>query len=174
MKISKRLLIPASLSLLIAACGGASPRTTASQSHRSPLAYAQCMHAHGVPNYPDPGPGGGIDKAKVIALGASPQITRAQNDCQHAMPVAGLGPAGSEPPPRTRFADELALARCVRSHGFPTFPDPTHAAELTRAMIAGAGIDLHQPALAQAADACVGVTHGGITRAMVARFISGQ
>jgi hypothetical protein len=41
-------------------------------------------------------------------------------------------------------------------------------------MLASAGIDLHQPAVLQAADACVGVTHGVITKAVVARFVAGH
>ena len=41
-------------------------------------------------------------------------------------------------------------------------------------MVVAAGIDLHQPAVVQAADACAGVTHGYITKAVVARFIAGQ
>ena len=41
-------------------------------------------------------------------------------------------------------------------------------------MLANAGIDLHQPAVMQAADACVGVTHGFITKAAVARFVAGH
>jgi hypothetical protein len=41
-------------------------------------------------------------------------------------------------------------------------------------MLAQAGINLHQPAVVQAADACTSATHGVITRAMVRRFIAGQ
>jgi hypothetical protein len=41
-------------------------------------------------------------------------------------------------------------------------------------MLAQAGIDLHQPAVVQAADACVHVTHGLLTRVDVAHFIAGQ
>ena len=48
----------------------------------------------------------------------------------------------------------------MRSHGFPSFPDPTSSGQLTHEMLANAGINLHQPAVLQAADACVGVTHG--------------
>ncbi len=65
------------------------------------------------------------------------------------------------------------MSRCIRAHGFPSFPDPTTSGQLTREMLAQAGIDLHEPALAQAADACVGVTHGVITKAVVARFVAG-
>jgi hypothetical protein len=41
-------------------------------------------------------------------------------------------------------------------------------------MLANAGINVHQPAVIEAADACVGVTHGFITRAAVARFVAGH
>jgi hypothetical protein len=41
-------------------------------------------------------------------------------------------------------------------------------------MVSNAGIDIHQPAALRAADDCVGVTHGVITRAAVASFISGH
>jgi hypothetical protein len=41
-------------------------------------------------------------------------------------------------------------------------------------MVASAGINLHQPAVLQAGDACVSVTHGVITKAAVARFVAGQ
>jgi hypothetical protein len=68
----------------------------------------------------------------------------------------------------------LAFARCLRSHGFPKFPDPNRSGQLTHQMLAQAGIDLHEPALLQAADACTSVTHGVITKAAVARFVAGQ
>ena len=41
-------------------------------------------------------------------------------------------------------------------------------------MLASAGIDIHQPAVVRAADVCVGVTHGLITKAGVARFVAGH
>jgi hypothetical protein len=68
----------------------------------------------------------------------------------------------------------LAFARCLRSHGFPDFPDPTSSGQLTHEMLATAGINLRQPALVPAADACVSVTHGLITKAAVARFVAGE
>ena len=67
----------------------------------------------------------------------------------------------------------MAFARCIRSHGFPSFPDPTGNGELTQEMAAAAGINLHQPAVLQAGYACVGVTHGFITRAAVAHAVNG-
>ena len=68
----------------------------------------------------------------------------------------------------------LAFARCLRSHGFANFPDPSSSGDLTHQMLANAGINLHQPAMLQAADACVSVTHGVITKTAVARFVAGQ
>jgi hypothetical protein len=68
----------------------------------------------------------------------------------------------------------VAFARCLRSHGFVNFPDPTSGGDLTHQMLATAQINLQQPALVQAADACVGVTHGVITKAVVARFVAGH
>ena len=41
-------------------------------------------------------------------------------------------------------------------------------------MVAGAGINLHQPAVLQAGEVCVSVTHGYITKSVVARFAAGQ
>jgi hypothetical protein len=73
-----------------------------------------------------------------------------------------------------QIAEELAFARCVRNHGFPSFPDPTSDGQLSHEMIDAAGINLHQPAVLQAGDACVGVTHGLLTRAAVARFVAGH
>ena len=56
---------------------------------------------------------------------------------------------------RVRVTAALAFARCLRGRGFPRFPDPTSTGELSHEMLASAGIDMHQPALLRAADACV-------------------
>jgi hypothetical protein len=52
-----------------------------------------------------------------------------------------------------QIAAFLTFARCIRSHGFPSFPDPTSSGELTHQMVANAGISLRQPAVLQAGDA---------------------
>jgi len=62
----------------------------------------------------------------------------------------------------------------MRRHGISNFPDPSSTGELTHEMVASAGINLHQPAVLQAGDACTSVTHGIITKAVVARFVAGQ
>jgi hypothetical protein len=133
------------------------------------VAYAQCMRTHGVPNFPDPTSSGGSKEAVVSALKevSNSQAEAAQTACQH------LQPNGSQPT-QAQFAQHLrallAFARCMRTHDIPNFPDPTSSGQVTHEMLAHAGINLHQPAVLQAADACVSVTHGVLTRAAVARF----
>ena len=103
----------------------------------------------------------------------SPAFQSAYTACGHLLP-AGHGPNQNAPRNQAQTVALLAFARCLRSHGFPSFPDPTSSGELTREMLARAGIDLHQPAVVRAADACTSVTHGVITRAVVARFVAGR
>ena len=67
-------------------------------------------------------------------------------------------------------APALAWAACLRSHGVPTYPDPTYARNGRPVItdLAGAGIDTRSPAFIGAARACNGhgipVDQGGIER----------
>ena len=163
-----------SLSLLTAGCGGGSSTPAATTTKQNgALVYSHCMHSHEVPNFPDPNSSGQIPKNQVIALDlSSPQFEAAQRACAQLYPYRG--PAESAAQGQVHTAALLALARCVRGHGFPSFPDPTSSGQVTYEMLANAGINLRQPAALQAADACVSVTHGVITKATVARFVAGQ
>lgn len=175
----RRPLIPTSLvpaaavSLLIAGCGGGSPRSTATATttHTGALALADCMRSHGVPNFPDPNSSGVISKAEVIPLLGTPQFEPARRACAHLS--SGLGRQEPAVPTPTRLADALAFARCMRAHGFPSFPDPTSQGQLTPQMVTAAGIDLHQPDLLRAGLACVPVTHGLLTWASIERAVNG-
>ncbi len=60
----------------------------------------------------------------------------------------------------------------MRKHGFPTLPDPTSHGQLTLEMITQAGINLRQPAVLQAGDACVSVSHGQVTKGDVAQAVA--
>jgi hypothetical protein len=128
------------------------------------------MRSHGVPNFPDPTSGRAFKNAFNTK---SPAFASADAACQHLMPAGGQ-PNQSVRQTPAHVTALLAFARCLRGHGFANFPDPTSNGQVTHQMIASAGINLHQPALVQAADACVGATHGVITRAIVARFIAGH
>ena len=128
-----------------------------------------------MPNFPDPTSGEGIrDKPAVVGalkeVGKS-QAEAAQTACLH------LQPNGGEPTQAElaqHLSDLLAFARCMRTRGITNFPDPTSSGQVTHEMLAKAGVDVHQPAVLQAADACVSLTHGVLTKAAVARFAEGH
>jgi hypothetical protein len=179
------LAIGAALSATaIAACGSSSPQTTTNSAsgpthaqiqryQTDAVKFTDCMRNHGIANFPDaPGPNGAGGRTwKSAFQNSSPGFVTAETACHHLLP--GGGQTGNSPPSHRQTAAMLAFARCVRGHGFTRFPDP-NGSGITHQMLAAAGIDLHQPALVRAADACVGVTHGAITRAIVARFIAGH
>ena len=163
----------------IAACGSNSPGSARAagpggrpaRTQQDEVNFVGCMRSHGVQNWPDPESNGQFDKPTLEQLGVSrSRLQAASAGCQHPLPSGGQpapNPAGGQ----AQIAALVAFARCLRSHGFSTFPDPTRSGELTHEMLANSGINLHQPAVRQAADACVGVTHGVVTRAVAARFV---
>ena len=173
------------VAMVLAACGSGAARSSDSSSaarpptqaqeqqfQRDSVEFAGCVRDHGVANFPDPTSPREF-KSSMGAMSGSPAFQSAATACRHLLPGGG-GPSQNPPRSPAQVAAALAFARCLRSHGFPDFPDPTSAGDLTHQMLAAAGINLHQPAVVQAADACVGVAHGYITRTDVARFIAGQ
>jgi hypothetical protein len=173
---------------VIVACGSTSSGSSSSsnpgaqptqaqlqQEQQDVVRFADCMRSHGVPSFPDPTTS---PRAFKTALDPnterSPAFRSAVTGCQHLLPGGGLHPNPPQAPSHAQLAAELAFARCLRSHGFPSFPDPSSTGELSHEMLANAGINIHQPAVVQAADACVGVTHGLVTRADIARFVAGR
>ena len=138
--------------------------------------FASCMRSHGVPSFPDPATSPREFKFSLSPSSGnaqSPAFQSAETACQHLLPGGGQ-PTQSQEHSQAQTAALLAFARCIRSHGFSSFPDPNGSGELTHEMVANAGINLHQPAVLQAGDACTSVTHGIITKAVVARFVAGQ
>jgi hypothetical protein len=135
------------------------------------------MRSHGVSSFPDPvvkTSGSSVSVAIRVtpALTSSPSFKSAQKACSHILPGPkgqGLSPAQQQA--RTRAM--LAFAQCLRTHGFPRFPDPTAQGQLSLEMVTAAGIDLHTPALLTAGKACASVTHGQITPAQVVQAING-
>jgi hypothetical protein len=135
----------AALALLVTACsGGPSPTgagnsATAARSAATPSAvgYSQCVRSHGVPNYPDPGSDGQLPKGDAQQFGVSTsQYQAAQQACQHLLPTGGSLAQqqyqcmeNSDCPPalvQQMMTADMKLARCMRSHGVPNFPDPTN------------------------------------------------
>ena len=99
--------------------------TTAAGSHISPaLAFAKCMRADGVPNFPDPVPGSGFKfSIPSGSVSQGPAFRSAQAKCQ---PLIGSFPAfGSTTHPTDRTLAKLVrIAQCMRRHGIAQFPDP--------------------------------------------------
>jgi hypothetical protein len=172
----------AAFSLLAAGCGGGgSPgvasvassttaATTTTQNGADALVpFSRCMRSHGVPTFPDPST---IHpqalKATVQQLAAgNPRFPAAQRACNHLLPNGGSGSQEAGQQSRTRLADMLSFARCMRSHGVSRFPDPSAQSGLTVEMVQAQGIDVRSPAVLRVVGACLPATHGALTPAKV-------
>ena len=119
------------LAVLAAGCGGSDgPGTTgasAGTAMTQALAYTRCIRSHGVGDFPDPTtPAGGGVAFQINAgpggdLNANNPTFRAANQACRALLPGGQQPAT---PPSPKIAAEGKWARCMRSHGAPSFPDP--------------------------------------------------
>ena len=188
-----RLLTIAAIAsgVLMAGCGGSSPSatrgggasstasaaanagtaTTSPGSSASPaqpdqnlLNFATCMRANGVPNFPDPKPGGGFR----FPASPAPAFAAAQAKCHKLLPNGG-----APPPFNPQALVQLRqIAVCMRRHGVPDFPDPEKApasgppnppagsdriTDYNGVLLAfPTALDLQSPAFQQAATACGG------------------
>jgi hypothetical protein len=153
-----------------AGSGGGPSQAQLQKDQRDATSFARCMRSHGV-SIPDPTVSPYAFKKSFN--NPSPGFQSAYTPCAHLLP-AEHAPNQDTPNSRAQTVALLAFARCMRSHGFSSFPDPTGSGELTHEMVANARIDLHDPAVVTAADACTSVTHGVITRSTVAHFVAGH
>ncbi len=148
-----------SVALGLAACGSSKPKATAASN--SQLALAQCMRAHGVPNFPDPivGPGGaGFSISQSLSGGplsvdgitfGGPAFTSAGKTCK-------LFGGGTAPPPvsESQKLQEFHFAECMRAHGVPKFPDPVFPPGGGIERKLSPGVNPDSPAFQRAAKAC--------------------
>jgi hypothetical protein len=108
----------------IAACGssGKSNNGSGSGGRPSGIAVARCMRAHGITNFPDPGPGGGIQIPAGSGINPqSPGFQSAQKTCFKLLPGGGPGRGQASESQKRQM---LAMSECMRRHGLSTFPDP--------------------------------------------------
>ena len=88
--------------------------------------------------------------------------------CSHLLPTnGGAGSQETAQQQRTRLADGLSFARCMRNHGVARFPDPTAQGQLTVEMVQAQGIDVRSPAVLRIVQACLPASHGALTPAKV-------
>jgi hypothetical protein len=185
MRCSRPLMLTAvvpvaALSLLSAGCGGGSGSPgVASVGSSTPaagtttqsglVAFGACMRAHGVPNFPAPG----SPKSDVVAIAeANPKFDSAQNSCDPLLPNGSLAAPETAQQIRTKLADQLSFARCMRDRGVSRFPDPTAQGQLTVEMVEAQGIDVHSPAVLRVVQTCLPASHGGLTMKKVAEAIN--
>lgn len=127
------------------------------------VAYAACMHEHGVPNFPEPqvsehGNSVSVKMAVPVSVGHNPKFNTAQQACRKLLP--GSGPQTHRALTPAQQEQYLKAAACIRSHGVPNFPDPTFS---------GGGVHIeHQdlnensPAFKTAVHDCESLIPGGV------------
>jgi hypothetical protein len=114
------------------------------------VAYAKCMRDHGISDFPDPtagagggggfeihGPGNGGDLMRT-----NPRFQAADHACKSLLPA-------QRPPNPAQATAEVKLAACMRSHGFPSFPDPDG-----KGVFHLGGIDTESPQFQSAMNTC--------------------
>jgi hypothetical protein len=132
-------LLPAlAATLAVAGCGSSGKSTLNGAASQAGVGVqlADCIRAHGVPNFPDPtaSDGGGVQIQASRSSGSgqsmtvngvsvnAPAFQSAMRACQRYMPRGG----GKLPPGGIATIRKTALkfAACMRSNGVPNFPDP--------------------------------------------------
>jgi hypothetical protein len=147
----------AGVALLAAACSGGSPAAAGLTAYQKSVAYAQCMRAHGEPSYPDPTSNGGfILNGKKDHLNGS-LMPSANKTCQHLLPKSAPMTAAQQ---RQLTSQALKFVACMRSHGLPTFPDPTVNANGVEFRVP-AGVHPGSTQLQSAQQACQKLLPGG-------------
>ena len=129
----------------------------------SPLAHAECMRSHGVPDFPDPGPIRIDVKAHPDLDPTSPTFVGAQKACVSLEPG---GTTGITVSPQLQAA-ALAYSACMRSHGFPKFADPVFDSSGEHVSINGIDTDSAQfqnaDKLCQTSTGLAGLSNGTST-----------
>ena len=124
---SRRVLVLALsvvVSVTLAACGSSNSSSSSSSTKAAAgIRFADCMRAHGVPNFPDPQGGGGGSNFQIGAGldPRSPAFQSAQKACAKLLP--GGGPLHGHASEQQKLM-MLHLSQCMRKHGLSNFPDP--------------------------------------------------
>jgi hypothetical protein len=113
------------------------------------------MRSHGVPNYPDPtiSSSGGQVQMRIspgTANPNSPAFKSADSACHHLLPGGGVPKGLTSAQAKVQ---EVKFADCMRAHGVPNFPDPSHDG----AFDLPPGLNPQAPQFSQAQQACKSV-----------------
>lgn len=125
--------------------GSEAPDTGSNPNGGPAAVFDACLRTHGVPNMPGPSPGKLSTPAGVDPN--SPQFQKAERECVKLVPQDA--PPALVPHPVEPL---LAFARCMRSRGVTSFPDPDSQGHFhTSAM---GGIDSNSPLFQTAIKTC--------------------
>ena len=118
------------------------------------------MRTHGEPGWPDPNSQGGFDFHGTSGVDFnSSTYTSATKACQHLLPNGGQV---TQAQLQQGLTAALKYAQCMRTHGLPTFPDPTMSAGGSGiSMGPPSGISPNSPQLQAAQKACRSLQPGG-------------
>lgn len=113
------------------------------------------MRSHGVPGYPDPQVSSSGNQVEVrISPGSanpnSPAFKSADHGCHELLPNGGAPSGGHSAEAK---AQDVTFADCMRAHGVPNFPDPSHDG----AFDLPPGLDPQAPQFNRAEKACQSV-----------------
>jgi hypothetical protein len=117
--LSAPAIVALACALALPACGSSS-KQRADRAGNTRIAFSTCMRAHGVPNFPDPAGGGGLNIAGTGINPQSPAFKSAQAECFKLMPGGGPSTHGSA----QQIKQATEAAECMRKHGVTGFPDP--------------------------------------------------
>jgi hypothetical protein len=138
---------------------GSQPTTTAgsgagsASAGTSPLAeavtYSQCIRSHGVPNFPDPvqTPDGGYG---YRTSGIDPNSAAFQGALQACKSLPSPWNSTGQELSSAQQQSWLNWAACIRTHGVPSFPDPTFSGS----EVHDSGITPNSTSIQSAMDAC--------------------
>lgn len=158
------LAVTVGLVLLTAACGGgpssSDPSSTSTRSaYATRLAFVRCIRAHGVPTYPDPTSIGDEPPGTKERFVNNPQYRTAFGACRYLLTNGGQ-PTQTPQANAMTEAGAVKLAGCMRTHGYPRFPDPTiDSAGQPVFNLQTAGIPPHSPQLLAAIHGCISRLH---------------
>jgi hypothetical protein len=154
------------LAVLAAGCGSSTgPGGAGSGSTKAQfLAYSRCMRGRGVSDFPDPitPAGGGVAFSINGGPGSdlnpnNPTYKAANQACRSLLPAGVQSATGPSP----KIAAEVRWARCMRSHGVPSFPDPNNQGAFDSAKFGDT-----TPAFHAASKACTTLQPTGAVRAV--------
>jgi hypothetical protein len=160
--------------LVLAACGGASAPGVASTKGSSTttttaagssgnsgdtaaqlvelVKFVSCIRTHGVADMPEPLSGGGFSRSALQTATVSPRFNAALKACQSLAVASGYVESQAE---KEHFVElHLKISECMRTHGFPSFPDPDAQGGFFFNQSQTQSLDMSSPRYAAAAKKC--------------------